>query len=78
MKPLKDFKCNRCGACCYSPRISKKDIEGIEKRYKHKKEDFIEASGNGFYYMKLSALHFIPYGVSFKLAMQDNALMPSA
>ena len=28
--------------------------------------------------MKLSALHFIPYGVSFKLAMQDNALMPSA
>ena len=28
---MKNFKCNRCGDCCHSPRLYKVDIERIKK-----------------------------------------------
>lgn len=36
----KGFKCTRCGECCHSPRLSKKDIERIRKSG-YKEEDFV-------------------------------------
>ena len=31
MKTPSNFRCNRCGSCCLSPFLSKKDIEKIKK-----------------------------------------------
>ena len=36
----KNFKCKRCGQCCRTPRLYKKDIERIIKAG-HKEKDFI-------------------------------------
>ena len=46
---LKNFKCKRCGQCCHSPRLSKKDISRIEGAgYK----DFIYTDNLGNNYLK--------------------------
>ena len=28
---MKNFKCKRCGSCCYTPRLYKEDIKRIKK-----------------------------------------------
>jgi len=49
--PNNKFKCKKCGECCYSPRLSKKDIKRIEK-LGFKKEEFIEKDFRNFSYIK--------------------------
>jgi Fe-S-cluster containining protein len=46
---MKNFKCKRCGSCCRSPRLYKKDIERINKAG-HK--DFIYSDNFGNNYIK--------------------------
>lgn len=48
---LKNFKCKRCGSCCYSPRLYKKDVERI-KKLGFKKDFFVEKDFRGFRYIK--------------------------
>ena len=48
---LKNFKCNRCGECCRSPRLYKKDIERIKKKG-YKEEEFVYADNFGNKYIK--------------------------
>ncbi|MBW2980426.1 YkgJ family cysteine cluster protein, partial [Candidatus Woesearchaeota archaeon] len=36
---LKNFKCKRCGACCYPPRLYYSDIKRIKKAG-YNEEDF--------------------------------------
>jgi Fe-S-cluster containining protein len=48
---LKDFKCNRCGLCCHSPRLYKEDIKNIIKAG-HKEQDFLITDFRGVTYIK--------------------------
>lgn len=48
---LKDFKCKRCGECCRTPRLFKKDIERI-KESGYKEEDFVYIDDLGNKYIK--------------------------
>ena len=48
---LKDFKCNRCGLCCHSPRLYKQDIKKIKKAG-YKEDDFLETDFRGVSYIK--------------------------
>ena len=48
---LKGFKCNRCGKCCYPPRLYSKDIKRI-KRAGYSEESFIERSIGNIPYLK--------------------------
>ncbi len=43
--------CKRCGECCTSPRLSRKDIERIKKAG-YKEEDFVYRDNFGNAYMK--------------------------
>lgn len=46
-----NFQCQRCGSCCYSPRLHKGDIERIKKAG-YKEEDFAFTDNFGNKYMK--------------------------
>lgn len=48
---LKDFKCKRCGECCRTPRLNKKDIRRI-KESGYKEEDFVYVDNLGNKYIK--------------------------
>jgi len=46
---LKNHQCKRCGQCCHSPRLNKKDLERLEKAgYK----DFLYTDNFNNNYMK--------------------------
>ena len=49
--PKNKFKCKRCGECRNLPRLSKKDIQRIEK-LGFKKEYFVEKDFRNINYMK--------------------------
>jgi len=40
IKMLKSFKCKRCGACCYPPKLYSADIRRIKKAG-YEEEDFV-------------------------------------
>jgi len=46
---MKNFKCKRCGDCCYTPRLTKKDILRIKKAGL---KDFIFTDNFGVKYIK--------------------------
>jgi len=48
---IKDFKCKRCGKCCYPPKLYFMDILRIKKQG-YKEEDFVERDFRGIPYLK--------------------------
>lgn len=50
---MKNFRCNRCGACCrISPWVSRKEIKKI-RDLGHKEDEFLEQSPDGLFFLKM-------------------------